>query len=71
MQYEVIMTDIAHTMQRDGEIIVFGDVMFGLPNNGRSRGKMDLAQVHHLHLLLASILAQKHILICILKTLRK
>ena len=37
VQYEVIMTDIAHTMQRDGEIIVFGDVMFGLPNNGRSR----------------------------------
>ena len=37
MQYEVIMTDIGHTMQRDGEYIVFGDVMFGLPNNGRSR----------------------------------
>ena len=37
MQYEVIMTDIGHTMQRDGEFIVFGDVMFGLPNNGRSR----------------------------------
>lgn len=35
--YEVIMTDIAHTMERDGELIVFGDVMFGLPNNGRSR----------------------------------
>ena len=37
VQYEVIMTDIGHTMQRDGEFIVFGDVMFGLPNNGRSR----------------------------------
>ena len=37
MQYEIIMTDIGHTMQRDGEFIVFGDVMFALPNNGRSR----------------------------------
>ncbi len=35
--YEVIMTDIGHTMERDGETLVFGDVMFGLPNNGRSR----------------------------------
>jgi len=35
--YEVIMTNIGHTMERDGETIVFGDVMFGLPNNGRSR----------------------------------
>ena len=37
MQYEIIMTDIGHTMQRDGEFIVFGDVMFALPDNGRSR----------------------------------
>ena len=37
MQYEIIMSDIGHTMQRDGEFIVFGDVMFALPNNGRSR----------------------------------
>ena len=37
VQYEVIMTDIGHTMQRDGETIVFGDVMFATPNDGRSR----------------------------------
>jgi hypothetical protein len=35
--YEVIMTNIGHTMERDGETIVFGDVMFATPNDGRSR----------------------------------
>jgi len=35
--YEVIMTEIGHTMQRDGETIVFGDVVFATPNDGRSR----------------------------------
>jgi len=35
--YEVIMVNVNHSMERDGETFVFGDVMFGLPNNGRSR----------------------------------
>jgi len=35
--YEVIMTEIGHTMERDGRVQVFGDVVFGLPNNRRSR----------------------------------
>jgi len=35
--YEVIMTNIGHSMERDGETIVFGDVMFATPNDGRSR----------------------------------
>ena len=35
--YEVIMTNIGHSMERDGETIVFGDVVFATPNDGRSR----------------------------------
>ena len=35
--YEVIMVNVNHSMERDGETFVFGDVMFGLPDNGRSR----------------------------------
>ena len=35
--YEVIMVNVNHSMERDGETFVFGDVMFALPNNGRSR----------------------------------
>ena len=35
--YEVIMVNVGHTMERDGETIVFGDVVFGLPNDRRSR----------------------------------
>ena len=37
MQYEVIMTDIGHSMERDGRVQVFGDVVFALPDNRRSR----------------------------------
>ena len=35
--YEVIMVSIGHTMERDGRVQVFGDVVFGLPNDRRSR----------------------------------
>ena len=35
--YEVIMTDIGHSMERDGRVQVFGDVVFALPDNRRSR----------------------------------
>ena len=35
--YEVIMTNIGHSMERDGRVQVFGDVVFGLPENRRSR----------------------------------
>tara|TARA_R100000005_G_scaffold95999_1_gene80014 strand:- start:514 stop:1344 length:831 start_codon:yes stop_codon:yes gene_type:complete len=35
--YEVIMTNIGHSMERDGRVQVFGDVVFGLPNDRRSR----------------------------------
>src|SRR6056300_367013 len=35
--YEVIMTNIGHSMERDGETIVFGDVVCATPNDGRSR----------------------------------
>ncbi len=35
--YEVIMVNVNYSMERDGETFVFGDVMFGLPDNGRSR----------------------------------
>jgi hypothetical protein len=31
------MTNIGHSMERDGETIVFGDVVFATPNDGRSR----------------------------------
>jgi len=35
--YEVIMTEIGHTIEKNGRVQVFGDVVFGLPNNRRSR----------------------------------
>ena len=35
--YEVIMVNVGHSMERDGRVQVFGDVVFGLPDNRRSR----------------------------------
>ena len=35
--YEVIMVDVGHSMERDGRVQVFGDVVFGLADNRRSR----------------------------------
>ena len=35
--YEVITVNVGHSMERDGRVQVFGDVVFGLADNRRSR----------------------------------